>query len=130
MVAFLPGGSPRDLARALRRMGVRMEELDAERVVVELRDGRVLEVNPPAAVMVLRVKGQPPMLYVIGEPREVEAKPAEEEAGEAGGVEVSEEDVMLVAEQAGVSPEEARRALIEAGGDIAAAILKLKGEEA
>ena len=129
MVAFLPGGSPRDLARALRRMGVRMEELDAERVVVELRDGRVLEVNPPAAVMVLRVKGQPPMLYVIGEPREVEAKPSEE-AGEAGGVEVSEEDVMLVAEQAGVSPEEARRALIEAGGDIAAAILKLRGEEA
>ena len=62
------------------------------------------------------------MIYVIGEPVRVEAK---SEAGETP--EISEEDVALVAEQAGVSLEEARRALEETGGDIAAAILRLQG---
>jgi nascent polypeptide-associated complex subunit alpha len=37
-----------------------------------------------------------------------------------------EEDVLIVASQAGVSEEEARQALVEAGGDLAKAILSLR----
>ncbi len=40
----------------------------------------------------------------------------------------SEEDVKLVMEQAGVDEETARKALVEAEGDLAEAILKLTGE--
>ncbi|GAB6148450.1 nascent polypeptide-associated complex protein [Stetteria hydrogenophila] len=114
--------NPRDIERILKRMGIAIEELDATRVAIELVDGRTLEVSEPRSVMLLKAKGQPPMIYVIGEPREVEAKREEASGGEA----FSEEDVELVAEQAGVSREEARKALEEAGGDIARAILSLQ----
>ncbi|WP_204282237.1 hypothetical protein, partial [Serratia marcescens] len=48
----------------------------------------------------------PPMVYLVGD-YTVE-KPREETAAE-----ITEEDVALVAEQAGVSMEEARKALLE-----------------
>ena len=115
--------NPRDLQRMLRRMGITVEEVRALRVVVELEDGGRLVVDEPS-VMVVKARGQPPLLQVMGRIREER----EEKAEERGGAEISEEDVRLVAEQAGVSLEEARRALEETGGDIAAAILKLQGE--
>ncbi len=117
------GMSPRDLKRAMKKLGIKMEELRVERVVLELEDGRKLVVETPQTIL-MRARGQPTTIYVIGEPKEIETPQPAEEAG----LEISEEDVMLVAEQAGVSPEEARRALEETGGDIAEAILKLKGE--
>ncbi|ADG12849.1 nascent polypeptide-associated complex protein [Methanocaldococcus infernus] len=43
-------------------------------------------------------------------------------------VEITEEDINLVAEQCNVSKEEAKKALEECNGDIAEAILKLQGE--
>ncbi len=118
------GLNPRDLRKAMKRLGIKVEEVQAVRVVIELEGGSRLVVEDPQ-VMVMRARGQPPMIYVVGEP--VEEKPVEAgESGGEGGVEISEEDVALVAEQAGVSLEEARRALEEAGGDIAEAILRLQ----
>ncbi|MEB3780523.1 MAG: nascent polypeptide-associated complex protein [Desulfurococcales archaeon] len=114
------GLNPRDLRRALKRMGIQMEDLNAVSVNIELDDGSRLYVESPQ-VMIVRAKGQPPMIYVIGDIKRVEAV---EETPEAPTI--SEEDVRLVAEQAGVSLEEARKALEEAGGDIASAILKLQ----
>ena len=116
------GLNPRDLRKAMKRLGIKVEEVQAVRVVIELEGGSRLVVEDPQ-VMVMRARGQPPMIYVVGEP--VEEKPVESGEG-GGGVEISEEDVALVAEQAGVSLEEARRALEEAGGDIAEAILRLQ----
>jgi len=40
---------------------------------------------------------------------------------------VADEDVKIVTEQAGVSEDAAREALVTSGGDLADAILKLKG---
>ena len=114
------GLNPRDLRRAMKRLGISVEELQAVRVVVELEDGSRLVVEDPQ-VVVMKARGQPPTLYVAGQMRREE--PPREEAS----VEISEEDVRLVAEQAGVSLEEARRALEETGGDIAEAILRLQG---
>jgi nascent polypeptide-associated complex subunit alpha len=113
---------PRDLKRMMKRMGIEVEEINATKVEVSLSDGSRLVVEAPQAVLVMRARGQPPMMYVIGEITKLEAKA--EELG--GGVEISDEDVQLVVEQTGASPEEARRALEETGGDIAAAILRLK----
>ncbi len=112
------GLSPRDLRRALKRMGIEAEELKVTRVSLETQDGRTLIVDSPEVILV-RAKGQPTMLYVVGEPKEVRV--------EARQAEVSEDDVRLVAEQAGVDLETARRALIDAKGDIAEAILRLRG---
>jgi nascent polypeptide-associated complex subunit alpha len=113
---------PRDLKRAMKRMGIDVEELNVVRVNLELGDGSRLLVEEPQAVLLVKAKGQPPMVYIIGDIVKVEAGES------AGKMEVSEEDIALVAEQAGVSREEARRALEEVGGDIAAAILRLRGE--
>jgi nascent polypeptide-associated complex subunit alpha len=49
-----------------------------------------------------------------------------EAAPKVAEVKISEDDVEFVASQAGVSREEARRALLESRGDIAEAILKLR----
>lgn len=113
--------NPRDLERMLKRLGITMESLEATRVTLELAGGRILEINEPKAVMLIRPKGQPPILYVIGELKEAASKPV---TGETAGF--TEEDVALVAEQAGVTMEEARKVLAETGGDIAEAILKLQ----
>ncbi len=113
--------NPRDVQRMLRRMGVKVEQLRVESAEIVLEDGSKLVFRSPDA-LVITARGSPPMVYLIGEYERVEPERGEKE------VEVSEEDVRLVAEQAGVSLEEARRALIEAGGDLAEAILRLKGE--
>ncbi|MCE4628640.1 MAG: nascent polypeptide-associated complex protein [Desulfurococcales archaeon] len=113
------GFNPRDMRRVMRQLGIRMEELRAVRVTIELDDGRIMVIEEPVGSFLMRQKGQPPMIYIVGEPRIEE--PSKEETPE-----ISEEDVLLVAEQAGVSPEEARKALEETGGDIAEAILRLQ----
>jgi len=107
--------------RALKRMGIEAEELNAAKVSIETSDGKILEVESPQ-VMIIRAKGQPTMIYVVGEPREVKREVKEEARAT-----ISDDDVRLVAEQAGVDLETARRALEEAKGDIAEAILRLRG---
>jgi nascent polypeptide-associated complex subunit alpha len=44
-------------------------------------------------------------------------------------VQISDEDVKLIMEQANVSEEEARKALIEANGDLVEALMKLQEKE-
>lgn len=113
--------SPRDLQKAMKRLGIKLEEVNAVKVTIELDTGEQLLVEDPQ-VMIMKAKGQPPMLYITGEIKKVEK---EEEKKPL----FTEEDVALVAEQAGVSLEVARKALEETGGDIAEAILKLQQEE-
>ena len=107
---------PKDLERMLRGMGIKVQSLDAEEVVIRLRDGTSLRVSDPQ-VSVTRVGGEE-IYQVMGRvERVVEGRPAEYEP--------SEEDISLVASQAGVDRDTARRALIETGGDLAEAILRL-----
>jgi len=115
--------NPRELRKMLKRMGISVEEIDAEEVVIKVAGGKKLLIESPDSVALMKAKGQPNMIYIIGgSVKEVEEKEEEE-------IKFTEEDVRLVAEQAGVSLEEARRALEESNGDIAEAILRLKGME-
>jgi nascent polypeptide-associated complex subunit alpha len=114
--------NPRELRRMLKRMGITVEELDAEEVVIKLSDGRRMLIESPSSVALMKAKGQPNMIYVIGGSIK-EVREVEEESQP-----FTEEDVKLVAEQAGVSLDEARKALEETKGDIAEAILRLKGQ--
>ncbi len=95
--------------KMLQRMGLRVEEIRAKRVVIEQEDGTKLIFENPQ-VMKTAVQGQ--VAYqIVGTPRVEE--------------EIREEDVELVMQKTGASREEAVRALKEADGDIAEAILKL-----
>jgi nascent polypeptide-associated complex subunit alpha len=122
----LMGLNPRDLKRMFKRMGVKadIEDLsDAEQIVIHHADGRrsIIE-NPQATLIKLGGTGQV-MLSATGILR-VE-QPVEEQAQEET-IEISEEDVQLVAQQTGVTPEEARQALIQANGDLAEAIMNIE----
>jgi len=103
----------RQMERAMRQMGIKTTELEGVReVVIKLSDKEI--VLPNAQVTLTEMPGQR-SYQVSGE--EFERRPEPE---------VAEEDVKLVMEQAGVDREAAVKALKETGGDIAAAILKLK----
>jgi len=117
---LIPGFSPRELKRALKRMGLDVEELSGvEKVEFYLKDRRIVIESPQ--VVVIKSKNQT-VFQVVGEAKEETTGKEQREAVVA----VNEEDVEFVASQAGVSKEEARRALIETRGDIAEAILRLR----
>ena len=112
--------SPRAMRRMMKQMGMNMRPLEGVEEVVLKMPSKLLILEEPEVLMV-EVGGQ--VLYQIvpgriREERAVEEKPV-----------IREEDVQLVAQQAGVSLEEARAALEEAGGDLAKAILLLMGEK-
>ena len=104
----------RQMERAMRQMGVKMQELEGVReVVIKLADKDI--VIPNAQVTRTEMAGQR-SYQVSGQ--EFERKPE---------FEPSEDDLKLVMEQAGVDRPAAIQALKESGGDLARAILKLKG---
>ncbi len=115
--------SPRQFRRMAQRMGLSVTQLeDVEEVVITLKDKKLVFESP--IVTVLTVKGGEPIYQIMGEYRE---EPLEEAVEEE--IEIPEEDVQLVAAQAGVSPEEARAALEETGGDLAQAIFLLRSRK-
>lgn len=110
VLIMFPKVNPRQMKRMMRQLGMEMEELNANEVIIRLEDREIIINNPQ--VSVVRAMNQK-TYQVIGEEKEVPLTP--------------QEDVALVAEQAGVSKEEALKALKETGGDLAEAIMKLKG---
>jgi len=99
----------------MKQMGLKMNELgDIERVILQGR-GREIVIEEPV-VTVIDMKGQ--RMYQVAGGKVTEQKTEKELA-------IPEEDVLLVAHQAGVSMERARAALEDAEGDLARAILML-----
>jgi len=116
------GLSPRELRRLMRRLGMEMKPIEnVSRVVIETEDRNYIVENPQVLVMTMRTGDT--VVQVFGKIRE------EKREEKKRVLEIPEEDVELVASQAGVSKEEARKALIEAEGDIAAAILLLEARK-
>jgi len=110
--------SPREAKRMMQRIGLNMEPVpDAEQVTIKTRTKEIIIENPEVAILTLH--GQK-IYQITGE--KITEKPIKKEVG------IPEEDVQLVASQTGKSPEEARRALEEAEGDLAKAILLLQSK--
>ncbi len=108
--------SPREVKRMMQRMGMEVEPMEGVNEVIFKLQDKTLVIKDPQ-VSLIKMAGQS-IYQVVGEAVElVELEEAPE---------IPEEDVQLVAAQAGVSLEEARRALEESGGDLARAILMLK----
>lgn len=112
---MLPNINPRQMKQAMKRMGIHMDEINAESVVIKCADKDIIIENPQVVKTVMQ--GQT-MFQISGN--------VKEQTGEVK-VEISDEDVKMVAEQANVSEEKAKIALEESMGDIAGAIMKLKG---
>ncbi len=107
---MIPGINPKQLNQMMKKMGMQQEEIAATEVIIRTKEGDIIIKNPK--VSKVNMMGQ--ITYqVVGE---------EEQAG----TEVSDDDVELVASQAGVSSEFAKAALEDANGDIAKAITLLK----
>jgi nascent polypeptide-associated complex subunit alpha len=105
--------NPKQMKKMMKQMGINMEEMDAEEVIIKTR-GEELVFKDPSVVRV-SARGVE-TFQVSGKYEVIERKP-----------EISEEDVRLVMEQANVGEEEARKALEEANGDLAEALMKLQG---
>ncbi len=105
--------NPSQMKKMMKQMGIEMETIEAEEVIIRTKDEELIFKNP--TVNKISARGIE-TFQVTGNYEVVER------------ISISEEDVKLVMEQAGVSEEEARKALEEAKGDIAEALLKLQGE--
>jgi nascent polypeptide-associated complex subunit alpha len=111
--------NPREARRMMQRMGMSMDAVaDVEQVVIKTGSKEITIEQPEVAV--LEVQGQ--KIY------QVTGGKITEKAAERKPSGIAEEDVRLVADQTGKSPDEARRALEESDGDLAKAILLLQSK--
>ena len=114
--------NPRDAKRMMHRMGMNMEGVDeVEEVIIRTPTKEIVIEQPEVAIV--NVQGQK-IFQVIG--GQITEKAPERKATTAPAFTVSEEDVQLVADQTGKSPDAARKALEECEGDLAKAILLLQ----
>ncbi len=113
---MMPNMDPRALKRMMESMGMKSTEIDAERVVIEGKEKNIVIENPN--VTLIEVQGTR-SFQIGGSISEVEK--IQEKA------EITEDDIKMVKERTGASEDAARKALEETNGDIAEAILKLKG---
>ena len=127
------GMNPRKMKQMMEQMGIDVTELDVEEVVIRTGD-EDLEFSD---AQVTRMDAQGQQTYqVVGEPEsrdpsataleggDADADAADADADADDGI--PDDDVALVAENADVDAETAREALVETGGDLAAAIAKLE----
>ncbi|WP_456327194.1 nascent polypeptide-associated complex protein [Archaeoglobus sp.] len=99
------------MKKMMKQMGINIEEINATEVIIRTPNEELIFKNPS----VTKVSGRGMEVFqVIGSYVVVKK------------VEISEEDVKLIMEQANVDEETARKALIEANGDLAEALMKLQ----
>lgn len=133
--------SSRSMRRKMQQQGIDMDQIDANRVIIEGTD-KTLVINQPE-VMAMEQRGQS-IYQVIGEaeehpPGEISVGGGEQPGPEGGEEEeeeeveevdakptITENDIMLVAAQANVDKDVAESALREHNGDIAKTIVFLK----
>jgi len=105
--------NPRDLAKAMQRMGIQQQEVDAVEVIIRCSDKEIVIANPQ--VSKVNMMGQITW-QVIGDSVERSISSAPD---------IKEEDIKTVMEQANVSKEKALEAIKSANGDLAQAIMDL-----
>lgn len=101
-------GDMKKMAGMMKQLGIRQEEIDAKRVIIEKDNGKIVIDNPN--VSKIKFQGQETW-QIVGE--------GKEEQG------ISEDDIKTVMEKTGKTKKEAEKALKESNGDLAEAILSL-----
>ncbi len=105
---MMPNMNPRQMQKMMNKMGMKQEEIPASEVII--KGPKEIIIKNPHVVKV-NVMGQE-TYQITGE------------ASEGSGI--SKDDVMTVSVQAGVSEEDALKALEKTKGDLAEAIIDLQ----
>ena len=102
------------MQQMMKRMGIQQVDIPAKEVIIKSEGKEIVITNPSVAKV--NMMGQE-TFQISGNihEKEVSSEP-----------EISEDDVKTVMGQTGASEEDAKKALEESSGDIAAAILALK----
>ncbi len=135
------GLNPRKMKQMMEQMGIDLEDIDAEEVVIRTPDEDLVFTD--AEVQKMDAQGQA-TYQVVGTP---ESRPrgegatavgsgasdgsesesgADAEAETGGSPDIPDSDVEIVAARTGASEDTAREALEETGGDLAAAVEHLE----
>jgi len=109
MFPGIPKIDPRKMQAMMKQMGINQEEIEAQRVIIEGSDKKIVIENP--SIQKIKMQGQS-SYQISGEEHEESI------------LSFSEEDISLVMEKTGKSKDEVLEALDETG-DIAEAIIKL-----
>ncbi len=110
---MMPGMNPRMMKQAMKKMGMKQEELDVQQIIMKMGDKEVVFENPQ--VSKVNMMGQD-TYQVVGEcvERAVSSEP-----------DINEDDVKTVMEQTGVSEDVAKETIEKNNGDLAASIMEL-----
>ncbi|HQT44363.1 MAG TPA: nascent polypeptide-associated complex protein [Candidatus Micrarchaeota archaeon] len=108
---MIGGMDPRQMKRMMAQMGIDSTEVPATKVTIETDSEKIVILNPQ--VTEIKMNGESSF--------QIAGKAVKEAA-------ISKDDLALVREQTGATEENALQAIKEANGDIALAIMKLKGE--
>ncbi|MEM3555247.1 MAG: nascent polypeptide-associated complex protein [Candidatus Micrarchaeia archaeon] len=107
---MLPGVNPKQMQRMMEQMGIKSQEIKADRVVIEKEGSQIVIMQPQ--VIEISMRGQR-SFQVTGKVEEKQL--------------IKEDDVKLVMEKTGAAREKAEEMLRECNGNIADAIIKLQG---
>lgn len=110
---MLPGINPRKMQQMMKQMGIHQVEIHAKEVIIKAEDKTLVISNP--SVLKVNMMGQE-TFQISGEIREEKIFTTPE---------ISEEDIKTVMEQAEVDQQTAKKALEDADGDLAEAIMSL-----
>ena len=124
------GLNPSKMKQMMKQMGIDIEEIDAEEVVIKTPDEELVFTD--AEVQLMDAQGQE-TYQIVGSP-ETRERGAGGESASAEAADDSEEsdegipqdDVELVAMRTGVPEDKAREALEATDGDLAAAVERLE----
>ena len=111
---MIPGLNPKKMQAVMKQLGIKQEDIDATRVIIEKNDGNIVIENPQ--VTKVNMQGQE-TFQISGDIRESEE--------ETSNKEEFEKDIKTIMEKTNVDKEKAALALEENTGDIAATILDL-----
>ncbi|QCC51133.1 nascent polypeptide-associated complex protein [Halapricum salinum] len=125
------GLNPRKMKQMMEQMGIDMEDIDAEEVIIRTDEEELVFTD--AEVQLMEAQGQK-TYQIVGEPESRalgsgdsggESEDGSDDSGESAGA-VDDQDVEIVAQRAGVSEDAAREALEANDGDLAAAVSQLE----
>ena len=107
----MSGMDPKMVKMAMKKLGIKQEDIGASRVIIETLDNKKIIINHPA-IQKIDIAGN--VSFQI--------------SGEISEEKFSDEDINIVVEQTGASKDKAKRSLEKNNGDLAKTILELKEE--
>lgn len=101
--------NPKKMQAMMKQLGMKQEEIPAERVIIEKPDGKIIIENP--SVTKINMQGQE-TFQISGDIREKEEV-------------ISEQDIKTIVDKTNCTEKQAKEALEKSNGDLAEAILLL-----